>query len=116
MATLLSVLESFFDTRNSVHSLARDLKIEHKIIQNNNGRTFIAIGNKLHQIPSNLLLGGSPKILSMLTSNFLSLSGKIRAAGDLLLPKLPHEADEPISDFSAVALVRNWSKTLLNLY
>lgn len=91
--------ESFFDTRNSVHSLARDLKIEHKIIQNNNGRTFIAIGNKLHQIPSNLLLGGSPKILSMLTSNFLSLSGKIRAAGDLLLPKLPHEADEPISDF-----------------
>lgn len=50
--------ESFFDTSNSVHSLARDLKIEHKVIQNNSGRTFIAIGNKLHQIPSNLLLGG----------------------------------------------------------
>ena len=91
--------ESFFDTRSSVRSLARDLNIEHKIIQNNNGRTFIAIGNKLHQIPSNLLLGGSPKILSVLTSNFLSLSGKVRAAGDLLLPKLPHDADEPISDF-----------------
>lgn len=91
--------ESFFDTSNSVHSLARDLKIEHKVIQNNSGRTFIAIGNKLHQIPSNLLLGGSPKILSVLTSNFLSLSGKIRAAGDLLLPKLSHDKDEPISDF-----------------
>ena len=91
--------ESFFDTGSSVRSLAHDLNIEHKIIQNNNGRTFIAIGNKLHPIPSNLLLGGSPKILSVLTSNFLSLSGKIRAAADLILPSNAHESDEPIGEF-----------------
>lgn len=34
-----------------------------------------------------------------MTSNVLSLMGKFRAAGDLLLPKLPHAADEPISEF-----------------
>ena len=91
--------ESFFDTGSSVRHLARDLTIEHEMIQNNNGRTFIAIGSELHPIPSNLLLGGSPKIFSFMTSNVLSLSGKVRAAGDLFLPKLPHEADEPISAF-----------------
>ena len=91
--------ESFFDTGSNVRNLARDLNIEHEIIQNNNGRTFIAIGNELHPIPSNILLGGSPKILSFMKSNVLSLSGKVRAAGDLFLPKLPHEADEPISAF-----------------
>lgn len=91
--------ESFFDTDSSVRSLARDLNIEHEIIQNNDGRTFIAIGSILHPIPSNLLLGGSPKISSFMASNVLSLSGKVRAAGDLILPKLPHDTDEPISDF-----------------
>ena len=91
--------ESFFDTGSSVRHLARDLNIEHEMIQNNNGRTFIAIGSELHPIPSNLLLGGSPKIFSFMTSNVLSLSGKVRAAGDLVLPKLPHEGDEPISEF-----------------
>lgn len=91
--------ESFFDTDSSVRSLARDLNIEHEMIQNNDGRTFIAIGSILHPIPSNLLLGGSPKISSFMASNVLSLSGKVRAAGDLILPKLPHDTDEPISDF-----------------
>lgn len=91
--------ESFFDTGSSVRVLARDLNIEHEMIQNNYGRTFIAVGSKLHQIPSNILLGGSPKIFPFMTSNVLSLMGKFRAAGDLLLPKLPHAADEPISEF-----------------
>ncbi len=91
--------ESFFDTGSSVRSLARELNIEHKMIQNNNGRTFIAVGSNLHPIPSNILLGGSPQIFSFMTSNVLSLSGKVRAAGDLILPKLPHDADEPISAF-----------------
>jgi protoporphyrinogen/coproporphyrinogen III oxidase len=91
--------ESFFDTGSNVRNLARDLNIEHTMIQNNNGRTFIAIGNELHPIPSNILLGGSPKILSFMKSNVLSLSGKVRAAGDLFLPNPSQEADEPISDF-----------------
>lgn len=91
--------ESFFDTDSSIRSLARDLNIEHEMIQNNDGRTFIAIGSILHPIPSNLLLGGSPKISTFMASNVLSLSGKVRAAGDLILPKLPHDTDEPISDF-----------------
>lgn len=91
--------ESFFDTGSSVRKLARDLNIEHEMVQNNNGQTFIAVGNKLHQIPSNIMLGGSPKIFPFLKSNVLSLIGKIRAAGDLILPKLPHETDEPISEF-----------------
>lgn len=91
--------ESFFDTSSSVRELARELNIEHEMIQNKNGRTYIAIGSELHPIPGNLLLGGSPDLSSFMTSSVLSLSGKIRAAGDLILPKIPHEADEPISQF-----------------
>lgn len=91
--------ESFFDTCSSVRKLAQALDIEHELIQNNDGRTYIAVGNNLHPIPSNVLFGGSPAVSSFLTSSVLSLSGKVRAAGDLFLPRVQHEIDEPISDF-----------------
>ncbi|MEK4230649.1 protoporphyrinogen oxidase [Solibacillus sp. FSL H8-0538] len=91
--------ESFFDSCSSVRSLARDLRIEHEIVQNKNGQTYIAVGSELHPIPSNLLFGGSPEVSSFITSSLISISGKIRAAGDLLLPKSSEKIDEPISDF-----------------
>lgn len=91
--------ESFFDSCNSIRSLARDLGIEQEIVQNNNGRSYIAVGSELHPVPSNLLFGGSPEVSSFITSSLLSVSGKIRAAGDLLLPKINEDIDEPIGDF-----------------
>ena len=36
---------------------------------------------------------------SLLTSGIVSLSGKFRAAGDLVLPKTKEDKDEPIGDF-----------------
>ncbi|MER1985628.1 MAG: protoporphyrinogen oxidase [Solibacillus sp.] len=91
--------ESFFDTCSSVRKLAKELNIEHELVQNNDGRTYIAVGNDLHPIPSNLLFGGSPAVSSFMTSSVFSLSGKVRAAGDLFLPRAKQEIDEPISDF-----------------
>lgn len=91
--------ESFFDSCSSVRTLARDLQIEHKLVQNHHGHSYVAIGSALHSIPSNLLFGGSPKVSSFITSSLLSVSGKIRAAGDLFLPKAVGEMDEPIGDF-----------------
>lgn len=91
--------ESFFDTCSSVRKLAKELNIEHELIQNNDGRTYIAVGNNLHPIPSNLLFGGSPAVSSFMTSSVFSLSGKFRAAGDLFLPRAKQEIDESISEF-----------------
>jgi protoporphyrinogen/coproporphyrinogen III oxidase len=91
--------ESFFDTNNNVRNLAKDLGIEQKIMQNKNGRTYIAIGNDLHSVPSNVIFGGSPQITSFITSNLLSISGKVRAAGDFILPKANANIDETISEF-----------------
>lgn len=91
--------ESFFDTCSSVRKLAKQLNIEHELIQNNEGRTYIAVGNNLHPLPSNLLFGGSPAVSSFMTSSVFSLSGKFRAAGDLFLPRAKLALDESITDF-----------------
>lgn len=90
--------ESFLDYKNSVRELAMDLGIEQQLVQNNEGQTYIAVGSNLHPIPNLLTLGGSLDVSSFITSGLFSLSGKLRAAGDLLLPKTK-EDDEPIGDF-----------------
>ncbi|MFP3917260.1 protoporphyrinogen oxidase [Lysinibacillus telephonicus] len=91
--------ESFLDYMNSVRDLAKDLGIEKEMVSNNDGQTYVAVGSQLYPIPSNLMFGGALEVSSFITSGLFSLSGKVRAAGDLLLPKTREEEDEPIGDF-----------------
>ncbi|SOC40095.1 protoporphyrinogen oxidase [Ureibacillus acetophenoni] len=90
--------ESFIDHSNSVRNLARDLNIEDQMVCNNEGKTFVAVGNELYPIPTNFMFGGPLEVSTFITSGIISLAGKLRAAGDILLPKST-EDDEPIGDF-----------------
>lgn len=91
--------ESFIDQRGDVSRLAYDLGIAQKLVHNNNGKTYVAVGKELYPIPSGLLFGRSLKVSSLITTGLISLSGKMRAAGDLFIPKLSTNQDEPIGDF-----------------
>ena len=91
--------ESFIDQRGDVSRLAYDLGIAQKLIHNNNGKTYVAVGKELYTIPSGLLFGRSLKVSSLITTGLISLSGKMRAAGDLFMPKSSVNQDEPIGDF-----------------
>lgn len=91
--------ESFIDDSGNVCRLAHDLGIAHKLVYNNVGQTYVAVGKELYPIPGSLLLGGPPKVSSFITSGLISLTGKIRAAGDLVIPRAAENQDEPIGDF-----------------
>ncbi|MCP1145856.1 protoporphyrinogen oxidase [Lysinibacillus endophyticus] len=91
--------ESFLDYNNSVRELAAELGIEHEMVTNNQGQTYVVVGSELNPIPSLLTYQGSLKVSSFITSGLFSLSGKLRAVGDLLLPKTRDDEDEPIGDF-----------------
>ena len=91
--------ESFLDYSNSVQELASDLGIEQQLVNNNKGQTYVAVGSQLYPIPNGIMFGGSLEVSSFITSGLLSLTGKIRAVGDLLLPKTKEQTDEPIGDF-----------------
>lgn len=91
--------ESFFDSANVVRQLAEDLDIEDQIIYNNTGASYVAVGSKLYPIPNNLFYGQPPTVSSLISTGMISISGKLRAAGDLLLPKSKEIGDESIADF-----------------
>ncbi len=89
----------FFDRENHVHVLAQDLGIEQEIITSNSGPTYVAVGSQLYPIPSSLMSGATPHISSFITSGLFSLSGKIRAAGDFVLPRSAQNDDQPLGEF-----------------
>ena len=91
--------ESFFDPENTMRELARNLQIEQKIIQHNDGKTYIAVGTELHKIPSSFLLGGSREVTGLITSSLISLVGKARASADLVIGQSVDRFDESIGDF-----------------
>ena len=91
--------ESFIDDAENASRLAHDLGIAHKLVYSNSGQTYVAVGKELYKVPGNLLLGGSPKVSSFIASGLISLTGKIRAAGDLIIPRAAEGHDEPIGDF-----------------
>ena len=91
--------ESFFDRENNIQALAKDLNIEHEMITGDSGPTYIAVGSKLYPIPSNLMSGATPQISPFITSGLFSLSGKIRAAGDFVLPRSARDDDQPLGEF-----------------
>ncbi len=91
--------ESFIDYAGSASRLAHDLGIAHKLAYGKMGQTYVAVGKELYKIPGNLLLGGPLKFSSFIASGLISLTGKLRAAGELVIPRAAEEQDEPIGDF-----------------
>jgi len=91
--------ESFIDHENGMMELTKHIGIENEVVTNKKGQTYVAVGGHLYPIPNGILFGGSPIVPSLLTSGIVSLSGKFRAAGDLVLPKTRENKDEPIGDF-----------------
>ncbi|MFJ7952271.1 protoporphyrinogen oxidase [Lysinibacillus sp. NPDC096418] len=91
--------ESFFDRHNDVYALAKDLGIENELITSNAGPTYIAVGSQLYPIPGSLMSGEAPHISPFITSGLFSLSGKIRAAGDIVLPRSAQNDDQSLGGF-----------------
>lgn len=91
--------ESFFDRTGSVQQLAQDLHIEDSIVGNHLGPTYVALGNELYPVPESLLAGDAPHISSFITSRLFSVSGKVRAAGDFVIPRTHLPVDQPVGPF-----------------
>lgn len=91
--------ESFYDRKGSIRTLAQDLGIEDQLIYNQVGSTYIVEGNQLYPIPNSLMVGATTQASAFLTSGLFTLSGKLRAAGDFILPRSHLESDQPVGKF-----------------
>ena len=94
--------DSFISEKPQALDLARRLGIESRLIETNKARrrSFIVRNGRLRPVPQGFQLLAPSSLFPFLTSGIFSVSGKVRMAADLVLPrKKLNGDDETLADF-----------------
>ena len=91
--------DSFLIRKRSIGILAEDLGIEDELVKNATGQAFIFVNGQLHPIPGGSIMGIPTEMGPFLKTGLFSWSGKLRAAGDFVLPRKPIEGDQSLGQF-----------------
>lgn len=91
--------DSFLSRKENMMDLAEELGIGHQLVESVTGRGCVMVEDRLHPIPEGSVMGVPTEIGPFLMSNLFSWSGKIRGAGDLVLPKSDASNDQPLGPF-----------------
>jgi protoporphyrinogen/coproporphyrinogen III oxidase len=93
--------DSIIARKKSAMRLIEEVGLQDKIISNTAGRSYIYARGRLHTMPEGSFMGIPTKVTPFALSGLFSPLGKLRAAGDFILPK-----DEPKTDQSLGAFFR----------
>ncbi|HXQ69282.1 MAG TPA: protoporphyrinogen oxidase [Pyrinomonadaceae bacterium] len=95
--------DSFITEKPEAVALAKRLGIESRLIETNpdHRRSFIVRNGRLRPVPEGFQLLAPSRIWPFLTTDIFSLAGKVRMAGDLVLPRRTTNglSDESLSSF-----------------
>ena len=91
--------DSFLIRKKSFGILAEDLGIEDQLVRNATGQAYILVNETLHPIPLGSVMGIPTQFGPFLSSGLFTLTGKLRAAGDLFLPRSGIEGDQSLGGF-----------------
>ena len=96
----LSVVRIHFLIRKkSMGILAEDLGIEGELVKNATGQAYVLVDGELHPIPGGSVMGIPTEIGPFLKTELFSLAGKLRAAGDFVLPRSSIQGDQSLGAF-----------------
>ncbi|WP_075619885.1 protoporphyrinogen oxidase [Paenisporosarcina indica] len=91
--------DSFLERKKSFGILADDLGISDQLVSNATGQAYVLVNEELHPIPGGSVMGIPTQISPFISSGLFSWSGKIRAAGDFVLPKSSAKGDQSVGHF-----------------
>lgn len=91
--------DSFLIRKKSFGILAEDLGIEKELVRNSTGQAYILLNKALHPIPPGSVMGIPTQLGPFVSSGLFTLGGKLRAAGDLFLPRSGIEGDQSLGGF-----------------
>lgn len=94
--------DSFLARKQSATRLAKEVGLEKELVYNGSGGAFILNNEKLYPIPGGAIMGIPTQMIPFATTNLFSPLGKLRAAGDLFLPR----ATDPDVDMSLGSFFR----------
>ncbi|AMX84451.1 protoporphyrinogen oxidase [Geobacillus subterraneus] len=91
--------DSFLARKTSAFRLVKEVGLEHEIVHNATGKSYILVNGKLYPIPGGAVMGIPTRIAPFLTTGLFSPAGKLRAALDFVLPPVKADGDMPLGRF-----------------
>jgi oxygen-dependent protoporphyrinogen oxidase len=91
--------DSIIVTKKSGLKLIEEMGLKDQVIYNNAGKSYIYAGGKLHTMPEGSYMGIPTKVTPFAVSSLFSPLGKLRAAGDFILPKGKQQIDQSLGLF-----------------
>lgn len=91
--------DSFLARKTSIIRLAKEVGMEHQLVPNSTGKSYVLVNEKLHSMPGGSIMGIPTEIGPFLTTGLFSIPGKLRAAADFILPRSESGKDQSLGDF-----------------
>ncbi len=91
--------DSFLERKQSAAKLVRDVGLEDQLVNNTAGRAYVLVNDKLHSMPEGAVMGIPTKMAPLATTELFSVQGKMRAVGDLVLPRSKVTGDQSLGNF-----------------
>ncbi|MED3651496.1 protoporphyrinogen oxidase [Heyndrickxia sporothermodurans] len=91
--------DSVLTKKESFSKLVDKLGLQHELIESETDKTYVISNDKLYLIPEGAVVGIPTQISPFILSSLFSFSGKVRAAADLIIPRLKEKKDVSIGQF-----------------
>lgn len=91
--------DSFIARKQSASRLANEVGIGDSLVSNTAGKSYVLAKERLHPMPGGSIMGIPTQIGPFITTGLFSLTGKMRAAADFLLPRSNPAQDQSLGQF-----------------
>lgn len=91
--------DSFLARKKSASRLAEEVGIGDTLVSNTAGKSYVLVKERLHPMPGGSIMGIPTQIGPFITTGLFSLTGKMRAAADFVMPKSDPAQDQSLGYF-----------------
>ncbi|MGG3738081.1 protoporphyrinogen oxidase [Aeribacillus pallidus] len=91
--------DSFLARKISMSRLAQEVGMADQLVNNATGTSYVLVNEQLHPIPEGAVLGIPTHITPFVTSGLFSMTGKFRAALDVVIPRSKATGDQSLGQF-----------------
>ena len=91
--------DSFLERKTSAARLAKEVGMDHQLVNNTAGKSFVLVRDKLFPMPGGSIMGVPTQMKPFITTGLFSPAGKIRAAADFVMPKSNPSEDQSLGQF-----------------
>lgn len=91
--------DSFLARKTSMTKLVNEVGLEDQLISNSSGKSYVLAREKLHPMPGGSIMGIPTEVGPFITTGLFSITGKLRATADFVLPKSTAGKDQALGGF-----------------